>query len=252
MISSHQWLAEHYNDPDLVILDSRGNIPYSYAHIPNSQPLGIEKVVQTNQYGANLVIENDQAATLFGSLGIDESKTVIIYGDYLDPSAARIAWTFLYFGHEKTKILDVGMMTWQKKGLPITRDISKPTAVTFVPKINSLIRIEAEELYKKLDTVTIIDTRSLQEFMAGRIPHAILFPFTDGSGEEGYLFKDKNELLRIFNEQQISRDKELVCYCALGHRAANVFTQLRLAGYENVKLYDGSFADWVGRRLPLG
>lgn len=251
-MSSHQWLAEHYNDPDLVILDSRGNIPYSYAHIPNSQPLGIEKVVQTNQYGANLVIENDQAATLFGSLGIDESKTVIIYGDYLDPSAARIAWTFSYFGHEKTKILDVGMMTWQKKGFPITRDIPKPTAVTFVPKINSLIRIEAEELYKKLDTVTIIDTRSLQEFMAGRIPNAILFPFTDGVGEEGYLFKDKDELLRIFSEQQISRDKELVCYCALGHRAANVFTQLRLAGYENVKLYDGSFADWAGRRLPLG
>ncbi|MGI0075375.1 MAG: rhodanese-like domain-containing protein, partial [Nitrosotalea sp.] len=67
-MSSHQWLAEHYNDPDLVILDARGNIPYSYAHIPNSQPLGIEKVVKTNQYGANLVIENDQAATLFGSL----------------------------------------------------------------------------------------------------------------------------------------------------------------------------------------
>ncbi|SMH72569.1 sulfurtransferase [Candidatus Nitrosotalea okcheonensis] len=251
-MSSHQWLAEHYNDPDLVILDSRGNVPYSYAHIPNSQPLGIEKVVQTNQYGANIVIENDQAATLFGSLGIDESKTVIIYGDYLDPSAARIAWTFLYFGHEKTKILDIGMTTWQKKGLPITRDIPKPTGATFIPKINSLIRIEAEELYKKLDTVITIDTRSLQEFMAGRIPYSILFPFTDGVGDDGSLFKDKDELLRIFNEQQIPKDKELVCYCALGHRAANVFTQLRLAGYENVKLYDGSFADWVGRRLTLG
>lgn len=251
-MSSHQWLAEHYNDPDLVILDSRGNVPYSYAHIPNSQPLGIEKVVKINQYGANLVIDNDQAATLFGSLGIDESKTVIICGEYLDPSAARIAWTFLYFGHEKTKILDVGMATWQKKGFPVTREIPKLTTVTFIPKINSLIRIEAEELYKKLDTSIIIDTRSFQEFMAGKIPNAILFPFTDGVGEEGLLFKEKDELLRTFSEQQIPKDKELVCYCALGHRAANVFTQLRLAGYENVKLYDGSFADWTGRRLPLG
>ncbi len=91
MIVSHQWLAEHYNDPDLVILDSRGNVVYSYAHIPNSQPLGVEKVVQTNQYGAHLVIESEQAATLFGSLGVDGSKTVVIYGDYMDPSAARIA-----------------------------------------------------------------------------------------------------------------------------------------------------------------
>ncbi|MFZ0184748.1 MAG: rhodanese-like domain-containing protein [Nitrosotalea sp.] len=244
-------MAEHYNDPDLVILDSRGSIAYSYAHIPNSQPLGVEKVIEINQYGANLVIESDQAATLFGSLGIDESKTVVIYGDYLDPSAARIYWTLLYFGHEKTKILDIGIRTWQKKELPITRDIPKPILVKFIPKINSSIRIEAEELHKKIDSAVIIDARSTQEFLAGRILNAVLFPFTEGVGEGETLFKEKDELLRIFTEQQMPKDKELVCYCALGHRAANVFTQLKMAGYDNVKLYDGSFADWVGRRLPL-
>ena len=57
MIVSHTWLAEHIDDPNIVILDSRGNVAYSYAHIPNSQPLGIEKVVKTNQHGANLVLE---------------------------------------------------------------------------------------------------------------------------------------------------------------------------------------------------
>ena len=252
MIVSHQWLAEHYNDPNLVILDSRGSVPYSYAHIPNSQPLGVEKVVKTNQYGANLVIESEQAETLFGSLGIDESKTVIIYGDYLDPSAARIAWTLLYFGHEKTKILDIEIRTWHKKELPITRDIPKSIPAKFIPKINSSIRIEAEELHKKIDSAVIIDARSPQEFMAGRILNAVLFPFTEGVGEDGSLFKEKDELSQIFTEQQMPKGKELVCYCALGHRAANVFTQLRMAGYDNVKLYDGSFADWVGRRLPLG
>ena len=47
-------------------------------------------------------------------------------------------------------------------------------------------------------------------------------------------------------------NSQVVCYCVLGHRAAYVFTQLKIAGYENVKLCDGSFADWVGRRIPLG
>lgn len=109
MILSHSWLAEHINDDNIVILDSRGNVAYSYAHIPNSQPLGLEKVIKTNQYGANLVLDTEQAANLFSSFGIDDTKTVIIYGDYLDPSAARIAWTLLYFSHEKTKILDIGI-----------------------------------------------------------------------------------------------------------------------------------------------
>jgi thiosulfate/3-mercaptopyruvate sulfurtransferase len=46
-----------------------------------------------------------------------------------------------------------------------------------------------------------------------------------------------------FFEQKIPKDKEVVCYCVLGHRVAYVFTQLKIAGYDNVRLYDGSFAD---------
>ena len=251
MIISYKWLAEHYKDEDVVILDSRSLVAYSYGHIPNSQSLGIDKIIKTSEFGAHLVIESGEASSLFGSIGIDESKTVIIYGDYMDPSAARIAWTLLYFGHEKTKILDIGFQTWQTKGLDITREIIKLTPSTFVSKINPTIRIEAEELQEKLDTIVIIDTRSPQEFLAGRIPNARLFPFTDGVGE-GTIFKQKDELVQIFNENEIPKGKELVCYCAHGHRASNVFMQLRIAGYENVKLYDGSFADWVGRRLALG
>ncbi len=154
----------------------------------------------------------------------------------------------MYFVHDRTKILDVGIRVWHKNGLPVTRDIAKPAVANFVPKINQSIRIEAEELHKKIDAAVIIDARSPQEFMADRICNAILFPFIEG----GSLFKEKDELLRIFSEQQIPKDGELVCYCALGHRAVNVFAQLKMAGYENVNLYDGSFADWIGRRLPLG
>lgn len=251
MIISYSWLAEHLNDENIVILDSRGNVAYSYAHIPNSQPLGLEKVVKTNQYGANLVLDIEQATNLFGSLGIDDTKTVIIYGDYLDPSAARIAWTLLYFGYEKTKILDIGIREWHKKGLPVTRDAHKAKPTTFVPKINSILRIEAEDLQKKIDEAIILDARSPQEFMAGRIPNATLLPFTDGVGQTGFLFKDKEDLIKLFEEKQIPKDKELICYCALGHRGANIFAQLKITGYENVKLYDGSLADWAGRRLPL-
>jgi thiosulfate/3-mercaptopyruvate sulfurtransferase len=252
MIIPYTWLVEHLDDPAVVILDSRGNVAYSYTHIPNSQPLGIEKVTISNQHGVNLVFDADKAANLFSSIGIDETKTVIIYGDYMDPSAARIAWTLLYFGHEKTKILDIGIMGWHQKGLAVTRDIPAIKSTTFVPKININLRIEAEELVKKIDTDVIIDARTPQEFFAGRIPNAILIPYTEAMGQQGFLFKEKKEMEKFFEEQKIPKDKEVVCYCAHGHRAAYVFTQLKIAGYENVRLYDGSFTDWTGRRLALG
>jgi len=87
--------------------------------------------------------------------------------------------------------------------------------------------------------------------MAGRIPNATLLPFSDGVGQSGLMFKDKEDLIKLFEEKQITKDKELICFCALGRRGANVFAQLKIAGYENVKLYDGSIADWAGRRLHL-
>lgn len=251
MLVSYRWLSDHYNDSDLVILDSRENIAYSYSHIPNSHPLGIEKVIQNNQDGSTPVIDSDKAVSLFSSLGIDESKTVIVCGDYMDPAAARIAWTLLYFGHTKTKILDISIDAWHNKGLPTTKEIPKVVQTNFVPHVNPEIRIEAEFLLKKVDTAYIIDARSPQEFLAGRISNATLFPFTEGIGENGMMFKEKDDLLHIFTEQQIPQDDELICYCTLGHRAANLFIQLKIAGYENVKLYDGSFVDWVNRRLPL-
>ncbi|MDH3279346.1 MAG: hypothetical protein OEL84_02055 [Nitrosopumilus sp.] len=54
----------------------------------------------------------------------------------MDPSVARIVWTFLYFGHEKTCLLNANASDLQKYGLELTRQtlIQKPTK--FTPKIN--------------------------------------------------------------------------------------------------------------------
>lgn len=252
LIVPYKWLAEHYSDDDIVILDSRGGAGYSYGHIPNSQPLGVDRVVTASPHGAHLVISSSQAAELFGQLGIDESKTVIIYGDYMDPSSARIAWTLLYFGHERTRLLDVGIGTWQKSGLAVTKAVPSPAAATFVPNVNRSIRIESDDLQKRISSAVIIDARSPQEFLSGRIPNAVLLPFTEGVGEGGMAFRAGDDLVKLFGEHQVPQDGEIVCYCALGHRASSLFLQLKMAGYKNVRLYDGSFADWVGRGLPLG
>ncbi len=61
--------------------------------------MGIEKVVKINQYGANLVLDEEPAAKLFGSIGIDETKTAIAYGDYMDRQLLES------FGHYFTLVM---------------------------------------------------------------------------------------------------------------------------------------------------
>lgn len=250
MLVSHLWLKEHIDDPDLVILDTRPKVAYMYGHIQNSISLTVEQVIKLSQHGAHLVPDAESCSELFGSVGIDETKTVIVAGESMDPSVARVAWTLMYLGHDNTKILDVGIGTWQNLGLAMTRAPKKLPTAKFTPKPNSKIRIESEDLKDSLEKVTIIDARSPQEYFGGHLPGSILSPFTDGLGKNGFVFDDRESLENLYGGK-IPKDKEIVCYCMHGHRASSIFYQLKIAGYENVKLYDGSFIDWYSKRLPL-
>lgn len=251
MLVSIDWLKDHYSDPNVIVLDTRPKTMFLYGHISQSQSLTIEQIIQFDQYGANLVLDEKKIIDLFSSLGIDSSKIVVLIGDSMDPSAARIAWTFLYFGHEKTYLLDASILDLQKNGFELTKKPFIAESTTFTPKIKSEIRIESDHLKENLNNFVILDARTPQEFMGGHLPNSKLIPFTEGIAYDGKLFQNKDFLQNLFSQNQISKDSEIVCYCMHGHRASSLFLQLKIAGYQNVKLYDGSFVDWYGRRLPL-
>jgi len=140
MLVSTDWLKEHISDPNLVILDTRPKTMFLYGHLVKSQSISIEQVIQFDQYGSNLVIEQEKAIDLFNHFSIDETKIVVLIGDSMDPSTARIAWTLMYFGHENIFLLDANASDLQKFGFEITRQIFSPEPTKFSPKINSEIR----------------------------------------------------------------------------------------------------------------
>jgi thiosulfate/3-mercaptopyruvate sulfurtransferase len=254
-----KWLLSHIDDPNVIIIDARGVMPYKFGHIKNALLLAIERVISMAPNGANLVIDAPIAEEVFTSLGIDDRKIVVVYGEYMDPSAARIAWTLMYHGHSNVKILDVGLNEWQKSGLPVTRHIStqKQTSesVHFKSKINSMIRadadvIKAKQLQNHSSTV-VIDARTSREHMQARIPGSILDSWEEGLGHNGKMMKSKEELERDFEKKRISKDKEIICYCHSGARASHKYLQFKQAGYNNVKVYDGSIIDWAQRHNPI-
>jgi len=251
VLVSTDWLKENISNPNLVVLDTRPKTMFLYGHLHNAQSLSVDKVIQFDEFGSNLVIEQEKIIELFNSLGIDATKNVVLIGDSMDPSAARIAWTLLYFGHDKTFLLDVNASDLQKYGFELTKQVSSISPTLFTPKINSEIRVESNFLKDNLNNFEILDARSPQEFMGGHLPNSKLIPFTDGIGYDGKLFQDSESLKIMFSNNQISKDKEIVCYCMHGHRASSLFLQLKIAGYDKVKLYDGSFVEWYGKRLPL-
>src|SRR5919106_3033070 len=254
-----KWLLSHLDDPNIIIIDAREVIPYRLGHIKNALSLAVEQVISVADNGANLVIDALTAEDFFSSLGIDDSKIVVVYGEYMDPSAARIAWTLMYHGHQNVKILNIGLNEWQKSGLPVTRQLpsEKPSNenVHFKSKIDSAIRADADIIKEKQlqnqSSTVIVDARTPIEHMQARIPGSILDNWEEGLGSNGEMMKSKEELERAFEEKQISKDKEIICYCHSGARASHKYLQFKQAGYNNIKLYDGSIIDWARRRNPV-
>ena len=56
MIIDASWLASHLDDENLIIIDSRGIMPFRFSHIKNAMPMGVEKVISTDENGSYLVI----------------------------------------------------------------------------------------------------------------------------------------------------------------------------------------------------
>src|ERR687897_1136957 len=145
---------------------------------------------------------------------------------------------------------------WHKAGLPTTRQIptQKPSTSLFKSKINCTIRADAEIIKAKQSdpNVIIVDARTAQEHFQARIPGSILHNWEEGLDDDsGRVIRYKDELQKDFEQRGITKDKEIICYCHSGTRASHKYLQLKEAGFNNVRMYDGSIIDWAQRHNPL-
>jgi thiosulfate/3-mercaptopyruvate sulfurtransferase len=101
-----------------------------------------------------------------------------------------------------------------------------------------------------IDTV-LIDSREERRYLgleepidpvAGHIPGAINAFWKESLNASGQ-WKTAEEMKSRFSK--VPTDKELIVYCGSGVTACPNFVALKEAGYENVKLYAGSWSDWI-------
>jgi len=130
----------------------------------------------------------------------------------------------------------------------------------FRGKIDQSIIAEAEEvnrsIYKK--NTLIVDARSIEEYEGsevrgarrGHIPSAINIDWVENV--ENGTFKTKDKLSSIYSKIPADRKIKIITYCQGGYRAAHSLLALKILGYENVKMYLGSWGEWGNRSdLPV-
>ena len=86
----------------------------------------------------------------------------------------------------------------------------------------------------------------------GHIQGAVNIPFGNLIREDKpFMFKNKSDLLKLFEDNFINENSTIVTYCGSGMFAAPAYFIAGYLGY-NVKLYDASFEEWGNdETLPI-
>ena len=124
------WLAEHLNDPGLVVAEVDENPDlYDEGHIPGAVKLhwreDLQDAVERD------LIEKDAFEQLMGRLGIANDTSLVLYGDKNNWFAAYAYWYLKIYGHQDVRILNGGRQKWIDEGRELSTDVPQLTAKSY-------------------------------------------------------------------------------------------------------------------------
>lgn len=244
-------------DRNLLIVDARPFADYAQGHVPGAVNIDLMQFhwIDTSKEGIQQF--NQQSRMLLSNIGVSKNRFVVFYDNVSGPSAARGVWLLLYFSHSKVAMLDGGLEGWKAKYETETKTNPFRHAKfkgRLDPKILAGYKTIKSAMKKK--KTVILDARSREEYdgtavrasRAGHIPKAVNIDWNDNV--RASQFKDPKELEQMYSG--MPKDAEIITYCQGGYRAANSFVVLKMLGYENVRMYLGSWGEWGNRPgLPV-
>jgi thiosulfate/3-mercaptopyruvate sulfurtransferase len=256
-----QWVEDHLDDDSIRIVEVDENPAlYAESHIPGAIGFDWQKDLQ-DQVKRDF-LEPDDFGKLFGSRGISNDHTVVLYGDRNNWFAAYTYWYLKYYGHDRVLLMNGPREKWIEEGRPTSTDVPSQAATTFEARPpDESIRAMRDEMLEKVGSDTrLVDVRSPQEFSgeliamagyeqegaqrSGHIPGAINVPWAQAVQEDG-TFKSADELQELYGGKGALDGDEVVAYCRIGERSAHTWFVLHeLLGKDNVRNYDGSWTEW--------
>lgn len=267
------WLADHLDDPSIRVVDCRfyfdgrvGRDEYDTGHIAGAVYLDWSTELATKQDPiAFKVARGEQVKAAMERLGVGDDTTIVGYDDEGGHFVSRLWLVLSRHGHgERVKILEGGITKWQREGRPLSTAPAAERAATFTPRdANEDVLVTADEVMRLKDDLNtvVVDVRRLTEYTGeevrakrgGRIPGSTWIFWQDNLDWGGdRAFRPEAEIRDRYESHGVTPDKQVVAYCQGAVRAAHTAMTLKMLGYENVRVYDGSWEEWGSRDdLPI-
>jgi thiosulfate/3-mercaptopyruvate sulfurtransferase len=260
---SADWLNDNLDN--VKIIDVRKEEDYAAGHIPGAIRMTPNEVFQWEDGNGvkGMLPSADHIAAALSSAGIEESDTVIIYDGIKNLWASRGLWALEFYGHNDTKLVDGSWGYWSENNYPVTTEAKNVTTTNyeFSGTPNTNLIASWEEIVATVDDPSkiVCDTRSPDEYAGkdvradrgGHIPGSENVNWVNAVDESGQ-FLDSQKLSAIYESKGIKTDKAVYTLCQTAVRATHTWFVLQeLLGYDNVKVYDGSWIEWGNSDLPI-
>jgi len=264
---STQWLSEHLDDPDLVVLDATvlieigedgsfsilsGRASYEAGHIPSAGFADLMGNLSDPERPAQFIMPTpEQFAAAMGALGVGDDSRVVLYTANNPDWAARVWWMLRWAGFDQVAMLDGGLAAWVAEDRPLSTDQVTRPAKNFTVRLRPALIADRDQVFEAIGNsdVSIVDALGDAHYRGdftmygrpGHIPSATSLPSSNLLDETGF-YRDFDELEMMIDS---NADNRVITYCGGGVAAASVAFTLHRLGYKDVAVYMGSLQEWT-------
>jgi len=264
---STEWLSEHLDDPDLVVLDCTtlvkmdesgkivnlsGRTEYEAAHIPGAGFADLKADLRDASSPLDFAMPSvSQFSAAMGALGVSNNSRVVLYDTGYTVWAARVWWMLRWAGFDRVALLDGGLKAWKDEGRPISSEPVNRLAKTFKVNPRPELIADRDEVFDAIasNETDIFDAMPEAHYRGefamysrpGHIPGAMSLSSSNMLDEGGHM--------RSFDELDMmhegDRDGRAITYCGGGVAASLVAYNMNRIGFSDVAVYMGSLQEWT-------